>query len=413
MAACALLVIHAQARPAPMQNSQLPQGPPSIPSLRVESDDHACTTPYAFGRAIGVRFAQEVATRVSKSRDLAALRTCMAEGGERAAILQEMWRENEQTFPRFAAEVNGTADGAGVSRDDLVLLNLRKELRYVCASYMKDIPHVTHCSDQLVAPLDVQMPRVVGHNEDGACEDAGLLYWVDAPVGCGGGDIPGNDDGARFAAITYAGELPSAAFGLNSYGVAVTFNALSPLRLSPVSEAPLARNLVSRASLVSRSVDDAIKVLSMGRQAVGHNAQVFAWRDPAGVITSVEIGPASYGSSVLRMHDRGGASGSGVASLSFHANAYLRLPVPEGPQPSSVHRLRRARALWQSGTLRDATVARGGNATRLMAGVWAVLLDHADVAYPIYQSGEGGHDTCTLVQAVFALGVSPYVRWTP
>ena len=238
VAACALLAIHAQARPAPMQDSQLPQGPPSIPSLRVESDDHACTTPYAFGRAIGVRFAQEVATRVSKSRDLAALRTCVAEGGERAAILQEMWRANEQTFPRFAAEVNGTADGAGVSRDDLVLLNLRKELRYVCASYMKDIPHVTHCSDQLVAPLDVQMPRVVGHNEDGACEDAGLLYWVDAPVGCGGGDITGNDDGARFAAITYAGELPSAAFGLNSYGVAVTFNALSPLRLSPVSEAP-------------------------------------------------------------------------------------------------------------------------------------------------------------------------------
>ena len=178
----------------------LPLPPPGsgVPTLALDAGDAACASAYRLGVEVGARFRGAIRRRLAKSRAMAGLRRCAREG--QGARIAEMWRANEQAFPHFAQEVNGTADGAGVAREDIVLLNLRKELTYVCAEFLEGVPRVTHCSDQLVSPRDDRLPRIVGHNEDGACEDAGLLYWVQAPTQCGVARSDG--DSALFGAMT-------------------------------------------------------------------------------------------------------------------------------------------------------------------------------------------------------------------
>lgn len=128
---------------------------------------------------------------------------------------------------------------------------------------------------------------------------------------------------------------------------------------------------------------------------MGHNAQVFAWRG-GGPLVTVEVGPSPFGTDTLHLS---------AGMLAFHANAYLRLAVPEGPQPSSVHRERRARALVDSGLFRDFNISAvtdvRASSSRLLADVSLLLMDQRDVAYPIFQTGK--HDTCTLASAIFDL----------
>lgn len=142
-------------------------------------------------------------------------------------------------------------------------------------------------------------------------------------------------------------------------------------------------------------MDEALATLSVPGQAVGHNAQVFAWRG-GGPLVTVEVGPSPFGTDTLHLS---------AGMLAFHANAYLRLAVPEGPQPSSVHRERRARALVDSGLFRDFNISAvtdvRASSSRLLADVSLLLMDQRDVAYPIFQTGK--HDTCTLASAIFDL----------
>lgn len=62
------------------------------------------------------------------------------------------------------------------------------------------------CSDVLIVS---DSTAIAAHNEDGNVALLGHTYLVRATL----------PDGASFTAYTYAGELPSCAFGFNSNGV--------------------------------------------------------------------------------------------------------------------------------------------------------------------------------------------------
>jgi hypothetical protein len=60
-------------------------------------------------------------------------------------------------------------------------------------------------------------------------------------------------------AYTYAGELPSCAFGFNSYGVVFTLNSV-PLASEEAVAGGVARNFISRDLLEAHNLDDALEV---------------------------------------------------------------------------------------------------------------------------------------------------------
>lgn len=62
--------------------------------------------------------------------------------------------------------------------------------------------------------------------------------------------------GREWLAYTYAGELPSSAFGFNDAGIAFSLNAVFPSKPLPVG---LARNLASRSLLDADSLEDALR----------------------------------------------------------------------------------------------------------------------------------------------------------
>ena len=145
-------------------------------------------------------------------------------------------------------------------------------------------------------------------------------------------------------ALCYAGELPTAAFGFNSAGVAFTLNSLPPLR---AARGLAARNFVSRNLLGATGLDDALRRVTEPAQSVGHNYNLLGFV-PGGFragssaggrrLVTVEVGPGGNTSSL--------AVGPGEAY--FHANMFVRLPVPQAPgrTASSERRHRAAEARW-------------------------------------------------------------------
>ena len=167
----------------------------------------------------------------------------------------------------------------------------------------------------------------------------------------------------RWTAYTYAGELPTSAFGFNSAGIGFTLNAVFP---SATVTPGVARNFVSRQLLAATSFRwasslrtcgdvsicklacterqpaathflhllqspfrQAVDIAQLPQQSVGHSVNIMSARE--GRVANVEVGPGSV------------ASVQAVTNGTlFHANSFLRLRVPEVPDPSSTARLARA-----------------------------------------------------------------------
>jgi len=135
------------------------------------------------------------------------------------------------------------------------------------------------CSDVLIVS---DSTAIAAHNEDGNVALLGHTYLVRATL----------PDGLSFTAYTYAGELPSCAFGFNTNGVVSSLHSaflfphqsdsipskLRSLEYSPVSQAftlnavppvndeivagTIARNFVSRDLLEAKNLEDAMHVRS-------------------------------------------------------------------------------------------------------------------------------------------------------
>lgn len=95
------------------------------------------------------------------------------------------------------------------------------------------------------------------------------------------------DDGSKWAAFTYAGELSSAAWGWNNHGVCFTLNAVYA---NEVNINGVGRNFVSRSILDAKSLDEAIQRVSIPNQATGHNINVIGLDERK--IVTIETGEA-------------------------------------------------------------------------------------------------------------------------
>jgi len=155
----------------------------------------------------------------------------------------------EERYPQYVEELKGIADGAGVSLDDVSVVNAMEAVTM-------DALHLTKCTSLAVNQERTANGNVlVAHNEDWLPEDEPDVFMIHARP----------EDEPPFLAMTYGALLPN--IGLNAYGIAQCCDSVYPTD----SRIGIPRIIASRAVLAARTPGDAIRHTLVRHRAAGYN----------------------------------------------------------------------------------------------------------------------------------------------
>ncbi|XP_020994261.1 uncharacterized protein LOC107479824 isoform X3 [Arachis duranensis] len=177
-----------------------------------------CQDAYQFGFLIGKRFSKLIKTRLATDFILHNQLLPFANNTlQSQSLLQTLFDNNKKKFPRYWDELLGTAAGSAVPLLHILLINFRKEIlafipKEGAKSYSADT--LDDCSDVLVVGESM---AIAAHNEDANVALVGHTYLIKRIL----------PDGMFFVGYTYAGELPSCAFGFNSHGLRIRSSEIS------------------------------------------------------------------------------------------------------------------------------------------------------------------------------------------
>ncbi|CAJ1937327.1 unnamed protein product [Sphenostylis stenocarpa] len=221
-----------------------------------------CKDAYEMGLLIGRRFSKLIRSRIVRDLILQnQLRPfALAHTPQSESLLKELFHNNKSKFPRHWDELLGTAAGSGVSLLDILLINFRKEiLPFIPKEGAKGaiVDTSDDCSDVVVVGESM---AIAAHNEDANVALVGHTYLIK-------GILP---NGVFFVGYTYAGELPSCAFGFNSHGLAFTLDSVPPVE-DEIVAGGIGRNFISRDLLEATSMDDAMSRIQSSEVSVGHS----------------------------------------------------------------------------------------------------------------------------------------------
>uniref|UniRef100_A0A7N0SVB1 Peptidase C45 hydrolase domain-containing protein n=1 Tax=Kalanchoe fedtschenkoi TaxID=63787 RepID=A0A7N0SVB1_KALFE len=318
-----------------------------------------CKSSYEMGFLIGCRFSNLIKSRLVNDLVLQTQLLPYAHSLNSQTLIASLSENNKRKYPKYWDELRGTADGSGVPHLHILLLNFRKEiLPFVSDTGMnpEHVETIDDCSDVLV--VDVSM-AVAAHNEDATWALVGHTYLIRATL----------ENGHCFTAYTYAGELPSCAFGFNSEGQAFTLNSVPPSQVE-IEAGSIARNFISRDLLEATSINDALHRIRSAGASVGHCYNLIDIKTRK--ILNVELASRNR-YSVVEIG----------ASPFFHANMYLHLQVQQVQvhDENSIRRQERAALLPKTSK----------------ADILSLLGDENDQKYPIYMSGSTLHTLCTAM----------------
>jgi len=305
---------------------------------------------YEVGFAIGQRFADQIRRSLDtypflQERTLPYHRT-----PEGQARYQQLLELHQARYPDYFAELEGIADGAECSSEALFLVNMRGEYR----GYLRG------CSDCALVTDDAAL---IGHNEDGSPAFRGNMYLIHAKV----------EGKPAFSALSYPGFLCGNAFGFNAEGICFSVDHVQPRHV----RMGVGRHFIARSLLEARSLDDAIKRVTVPERASGFSYTIGSI--PERRVVLVEVAPENH-------HVRE------VRAPYFHANHYRDLAeVDQIISPSSRARVERARAMMQKNPPQNA------------ADVLAILGDQTNEQYPIYRTATAPDQSATFCTALFDL----------
>lgn len=312
----------------------------SLPVITVDASD-----PYEMGLQIGRKFAPLIRSRISKDPVLLSQLMPFAASAEGQQLIQALSTSNKDRYPRYWDELEGTAAGSGVSLLEVLLLNFRKEVSpFLPTKAMGKVGSAEECSDVLVC----NSIALIAHNEDANVSVKDHVYLVHGIF----------SERASFIAYTYAGELPSCAFGFNSHGIGFTLNAV-PLSPDEVVAGGIGRNFISRDLLEAATLGDALKCIQVKEISAGHSYNI------------MDINKRKVLNVETASKDRCSLMDIGVEPF-FHANMYRHLQVVQAEDQSSLHRQERAAELPKT-TKQD---------------ILRVLGDVKNTDYPIYMQGK-------------------------
>ncbi|XP_059644190.1 uncharacterized protein LOC132285966 [Cornus florida] len=311
---------------------------------------------YHMGFLIGQRFSKQIKSRLATDQILQQQLLPFAQTPKSKPLIEALSTANRNKFPRYWDELLGTAYGSNVPILDLILLNFRKEILPFIPKKTINSSGVASddCSDVLVVSDSM---AIAAHNEDANVALVGHTYLIRATLW----------NGLSFTAYTYAGELPSCAFGFNNHGLAFTLNSVPPSEEEIVAGA-IGRNFVSRDLLEATSIDDALTRIRSSEASIGHSYNLI----DISTRRIVNVETASKGRVSVREVG---------ATPFFHANMYLHLQVHQAHDENSISRQKRA-ALLPKNSRND---------------FLSVLGDIDDAKYPIYMTGPVLYTLCTAV----------------
>lgn len=225
----------------------------------------------------------------------------------------------EERYSQYVEELQGIAEGANVSFDDLNVLNAMEAVTM-------DALHLTRCTSMAVNEMHTADGHVLAaHNEDWVPEDEDDVYVVHAQP----------NDEPPFLAMSYGGLLPNV--GFNAYGIAQLIDSVYPSD----SRIGLPRIVLARAVLAARTPAQAIQYCLVPHRAAGYNHLLV---HESGEIYSVEVSARRF--DILYAHD----------GYMVHTNHYLSLRMQEvekDPEELISSRVRyfRARRLLESSSV--------------------------------------------------------------
>lgn len=308
------------------------------------------------GFAIGERFARQIHKGLDNYPFLQKQILPYHQTAEGQARFQELLALHRARYPDYVAELEGMAQGAGRSFQDLFLVNQRGEY----TGYLRG--PAPGCFDCALVTNDVAL---IGHNEDGSPTFRDNMYLVQARVG----------DKPAFTALLYPGFLPGNAFGFNAAGICFSADNVQPRR----TRVGVGRHFLARSLLEARSLDDAIERVTAPGRASGFGYTIGSVHERR--VVYVEVAPGSH-------HVRE------VRGCYVHANHYRELTAVEQIIGwSSRARVGRAEAILQQRPPQDAT------------GVLAILGDQTHDQYPIFRTAIPPDKLATLCIALFDLNV--------
>jgi len=227
---------HKQARPqkaAARQNA--------FPYLEVSGG------PYQVGHAIGKHFAWQIKEGIRRRRKwFDELKAFMDE--DRSRRYEPFLETGKQFSPEAVEELRGSADGAGLPFEDLMVLILKSELG---AMKNKLKPETPGCSTLALAHKD---RLLLAHNEDGHVAYDGLMFLVKI-------SIPGRP---AFLRLTYPGIYSGSAPSFSDAGIAITTNFIDGRAVRPGG---IPRYFISRAARNARTLDEAVKIVTHPQRA--------------------------------------------------------------------------------------------------------------------------------------------------
>ena len=316
------------------------------------------------GQGIGLRFAGAI-HRLFDNYDflqkqlLPFLKTSAGQ-----SFFQSCLKMHQTHFPQYIAELEGLADGSGRPFEEIFAVNLRGEFAgRIASAHPTDgttAADVQGCTDCLVLTPDAAL---IGHNEDGSPAGYGNMYVVRVAV----------DDCPTFTALCYPGFLPGNASGFNEFGILHSINHVAP---RPI-KVGLSRHFLARALLDARTLDDAVRVITMSDRASGFNYNIGSLSER--LVISVEVSPERH-----HVHE--------VQGYYTHTNHYLQLnDQKQEITLSSRKRLERSLTLFRS------TPPIDGDQ------VLALLGDQTDRDFPIFRDATLPDKDATLCSALYDL----------
>lgn len=361
-------------------------------------DARACADNWDLGFAVGARFKAMIKTRINGMADEKAWYATT----DGQTMLAEAAALHNSRYPDFFHETCGMAAGVGITAAQAFMINLESEI-YL---YLEDNGLVSRaaseaaggglrklkggrnlkggrklraiprhgsrdgvgCSDALVgASPSTGKPPLLGHNED---EDLAWLGYTYVVLGKTGG--------TQWAAYTYAGDLPSLAFGMNSHGLGFSMNYLEPNNRPDLSG--IGSVFIARALLEAGSVEEGRARLDQPDALLGGSFNMIEMTNGAsGRVANAEIAPYSKFNLADVAADK----------WLFHANKYDRVKLSQWYTPSSTRR----KAVAKRYTPKTA------------ADVLRLLGDSSSSKYPIFRPVDGDWEEClTMCTVMFDAG---------
>ncbi len=256
-------------------------------------------------RERGIQYGRQAADRVRQTRD--------AYAGVYAHFAKWDWdrvRAEAQPFiepiRRFHSasieEMTGIAEGAGLTFDDVLAMNLRTEILFAAKvrAAGAELPSVLECTS--FAARTAWGEQLVGQNWDWLTFSADTVVLVEATP----------DEGPAFMTVVEAGLL--AKFGMNSAGLALATNAL--VTTADAGEPGVPYHVMLRALLDCTTPTEAATVLQSVHRSSSANYLIASGE---GLVVDAETRPGGYADIAWDVPDDDG--------LLLHANHFSVAPA--------------------------------------------------------------------------------------